>query len=100
MTTTRRVNARLRWKVPLPPGGLSPRGRRFVVPVRFEEQGDDWTKDAWSLAVEIKSPPERDGTQAAVVHFLMDEAPSEWLSLGRRFSLFEGSLWLADGTVE
>jgi hypothetical protein len=30
----------------------------------------------------------------------MEEAPSEWLAPGAKFSLFEGNLWLADGVID
>jgi hypothetical protein len=32
--------------------------------------------------------------------FLVPDAPHDWLSLGRRFTLFEGELALAEGIVE
>lgn len=94
------VRARLKWKVPIPATSASPRGARFVVPARFEHQGDDWSTNAWSLVVETKSPPDASGVQAVEVHFLMEGAPSEWLAPGEQFSLYEGNLWLADGVVE
>jgi hypothetical protein len=72
----------------------------FVLPARFEHQGDDWIQNAWSLVVETLSPANPSGTQAAQIHFLMEDAPSDWLASGERFSLFEGNLWLADGVIE
>ena len=96
----REVRARLKWRVPIPPRSESPRGARFVVPARFEQQGDDWIRNAWSLVVETMSPPDPSGTQAVQIRFLMEDAPIEWLAPGGKFSLFEGTLWLADGVVE
>jgi hypothetical protein len=46
------------------------------------------------------SPADQSGTQAVRIHFLMEDAPNEWLAPGEKFSLFEGNLWLADGVIE
>ena len=94
------MNARLKWKIPVSPGSASPRGERFVLPARFEHQNDDWTENAWSLVVEVASPPSADGIQTVRVRFLMPDAPEKWLASGETFSLFEGSLWVAEGTIE
>lgn len=79
---------------------MSPRGQRFVVPAKFDHQGDDWTSNAWSLVVESDKAVSADGSQVVNVGFLMPEGPQQWLSSGRRFSLFEGRLLLAEGVVE
>jgi len=77
----------------------SPRGQRFVLPARFEHQGEDWMEDAWSLLVEVDGVPESDGKQSGVARFLMSTAPHEWLSEGKQFTIFEGELALAHGSV-
>ena len=50
--------------------------------------------------METMSPPDPGGTQAVRVHFLVENAPNEWLAPGEKFSLFEGNLWVADGVIE
>lgn len=77
----------------------SPRGQRFVLPARFEHQGDDWMEDAWSLVVEVDGVPESDGKQYGIARFLMPTAPHDWLSEGKQFTIFEGKLALAHGSV-
>lgn len=96
------VKAQLVWKVASPDvgGATSPRGKQFVVPARFDHQGEDWTSDAWSLVVQSDEAISADGSQTVLVHFLMPEGPRQWLSPGRRFSLFEGRLLLAEGVIE
>jgi hypothetical protein len=96
---TRRVKILLHWIIPLHAGTL-PRGREFSVPARFDHQGFDWTKNAWSLVITSEETPDDTGDQPAIARFLMPDAPHEWLSVGRRFTLFEGSLELAEGVVE
>ncbi len=93
-------NARLVWRIDRPEGVLYPRGERFATPARFEEQGADWTANAWSLVVVAQGPVQPDASQSVSVRFLMTDAPQEWLSSGCRFQLYEGHLLLADGVVE
>lgn len=94
------VSVRLNWRIPVLEGQLFPRGRRFVVPARFERQGSNWTEDAWSLTIACTGPVTDAAEHRAEVSFLMPGAPDEWLMQGSRFELFEGGLQLADGIVE
>lgn len=89
---------RLHWKVNTPKG-VSPRGNRFCAPARFADQGDDWINNAWSLMVTFEEPPDSQGDQLGKAHFLVADAPHDWLSIGKRFTLFEGRLAIADGVV-
>lgn len=77
----------------------SPRGQRFSLPARFDHQGEDWTHDAWSLVVEVEGVPDAEGYQVGAARFLVPDAPDDWLSEGKRFTLFEGRLALAEGEV-
>ena len=95
----RTVKILLRWLVSAPPG-QSPRGRRFSRPARFENQGDDWTQNAWSLVINSEGVPDAKGEQSATAKFLVADAPHDWLSAGKRFTLYEGKLALAEGVVE
>lgn len=93
------MNARLTWCISCPTGGAYPRGKVFATPARFEQQGDDWMANAWSLIVKAQGVVQPDGTQLVRVRFLMDDAPQEWLTPGRGFELYEGRLLLAEGVV-
>lgn len=89
----------LRWLVNAPIG-QSPRDQRFSRPARFENQGEDWIQNAWSLVITTEGVPDAKGKQSATAKFLVAGAPHEWLSVGKRFTLYEGELALAEGMVE
>lgn len=72
----------------------------FILPARFDHQGDDWKKDAWSLVIEVEGTPDESGKQNGTARFLMSSAPQAWLSEGGRFTIFEGALELGVGTVK
>jgi hypothetical protein len=95
---TRTAEVLLHWLVS-GPSNHSPRGQRFSLPARFDHQGEDWTKDAWSLVVDVEGVPDAEGHQAGTVRFLVPGAPHDWLSEGRRFTLFEGRVALAEGEI-
>jgi hypothetical protein len=82
------------------PNDHSPLGEHFSRPARFDHQGDDWTDDAWSLVVDVKGRPNIQGEQDGTVRFLMPTAPQEWLSVGKKFTLFEGRTPVAEGEVK
>ena len=94
----RTVKVVLHWLVDAPNGG-SPRSQQFSRPARFDHQGEDWTTNAWSLVITTEGSPDAVGRQLATARFLGPEAPHGWLSVGRRFTLFEG-VALAEGVVE
>lgn len=94
-----KVKARLKWQIPTAMGVLSPRGRQFTVPARFDQQGDDWTNNAWSLVVEPIAESDTQGVQQVLVRFLMPDAPFEWLVRGHRFTLHEGRMVIAEGEI-
>ena len=96
---SRRVRILLHWLVELPLNGQSPRGPRFALPARFDHQGDEWENDAWSVVIITEGKPDRKGEQIAVARFLVSDAPHDWLTVGKRFTLFEGKLALAEGVV-
>jgi hypothetical protein len=82
------------------PNDNSPLGEHFSRPARFDHQGDDWTDDAWSLVVDVKGRPNIQGKQDGTARFLMPTAPQEWLSVGKKFTLFEGRTPVAKGEVK
>lgn len=82
------------------PSDRSPLGQHFSRPARFDHQGDDWTNDAWSLVVDVKGHPNNQGDQDGTVSFLTPAAPHEWLSVGKKFTLFEGRTPVAKGEVK
>lgn len=77
-----------------------PRNQRFSRPARFDHQGQDWKQDAWNLTVVTEGNVDAAGRQSATVKFLVPNAPHDWLSVGKRFTLIEGELALAEGVVE
>ncbi len=96
---TQTATVLLRWLVS-GPSNHSPRGRRFSRPARFDHQGEDWTSNAWSLVVDVEGTPDAYGYQVGTVSFLMPQAPHDWLSAGKRFTLFEGGLAIAEGEIK
>lgn len=89
----------LHWSVSAP-SGESPREQRFSVPARFDHQGEDWIRDAWSLVITTDGTPHASGEQFATARFLMPDAPHDWLSVGKQFTLFEGRMPIAQGVVK
>jgi hypothetical protein len=49
--------------------------------------------------VNVEGVPDAQGHQVGTVRFLMPGAPHDWLSEGKRFTLFEGRLALAEGEI-
>lgn len=97
---TRTAKTLIHWLVRDHATNGSPRGTRFSLPARFDHQVEDWKSNAWSLIVDVKGRVNAEGYQMASVRFLVPEAPHDWLSEGRRFTLFEGSLAVAEGEVK
>ena len=91
---SRKVQARLHWLIKMPEKPLE-----ISRPARFDHQDENWTQNAWSLVVTTEKSCE-ESYQTAVVRFLVPDAPHEWLSVGKRFTLFDGRSPLADGVVE
>ena len=56
-------------------------------------------QNAWSLVVDTEGVPDAKGQQLATARFLIDDAPHSWLIVGKTFTLYEGRLPLATGTV-
>jgi hypothetical protein len=79
-----------------PPSGEGP--RPYITVVKFEGSNDPWPTVAWSLVVE-KVDALDSYTWEAEVKFLVDEAPSELLTSGRSFELYEGPKRVAAGTL-
>ena len=95
---TRSAKVSLHWLYR--PSDDSPLGQHFSRPARFGRQGDGWTSDAWSLVVEVTGRPDDRGYQDGTVRFLMPEGPQAWLSVGEKFTLFDGRLAVAEGEVK
>lgn len=70
----------------------------YSTVVRFAEQ--QWpSSSVWSLVVEKVRAIDQ-YTWEADIHFLVPEAPEEFLSTGNRFELYEGKKRVASGTIE
>jgi hypothetical protein len=70
------------------------------MPARFAHQNDNWKNDAWSLIITTLGETDDRGYQSATARFLMPKAPDEWLSVGEKFTLSDGTADLAEGIVE
>jgi hypothetical protein len=84
-------SARIEW-VPRSQGGRAapPIGPRYVAPTQFESAAESWPEEAWSLVVELIDRPREPNEWVAQVHFLVEDAPHDWLTEGEDFALYEG----------
>jgi hypothetical protein len=72
----------------------------YATVVRFLEPADPWPPEtAWSLVVQKKLAMD-EYNWLADVHFLAENAPSNRLSSGQKFALYEGNRCVALGLVE
>ena len=78
----------------------SSKNQQFVLPARFDHQGDGWKENAWSVVIEPEGLHDESGKQSGVARFLSPSAPQDWLSEGNGFTVFEGALALGVGIVE
>ncbi|MEZ5901354.1 MAG: hypothetical protein R3D51_17890 [Hyphomicrobiaceae bacterium] len=92
-------NARLQWLIPTGKNNISPRGARFSTVAKFDQQGDNWTEDAWSLVVQPVAWPDDRGEQDVFVQFLSASAPHGFLLKGSKFELHEGAKVIAVGMM-
>src|SRR5262249_12313861 len=96
----RTVRADLQWLTREQGGRHAPPiGPTYSTVAKFEAQGDDWLKEAWSVVVTFTSQPNAERRHEVAIRFLGREAPQEYLSLGSRFSLMEGARAVAEGIV-
>ena len=95
---TRTVRVVLQWSAWVPIERIRPNGT-FIKPVGFDHQGSEWLKGSWSLVLKAEGVPDAAREQAATATFLFETAPQEWLSVGARFTVYEGIRALAQGLV-
>lgn len=86
-----KVRAKIYW-IPEDAGGRKnpPTGPKYSTVARFDDNGGDWIKKAWSVVVENFEPPHEGFSTIADVSFLVSDAPEHLLCVGRRFELLEG----------
>jgi hypothetical protein len=97
---SRNVEAELQWRSKAEGGRSSvPSGPKYTTVARFASQGENWTRDAWSLVVEFLMPPDSQLRHRVRVHFLVEGAPKELLSAGSEFKFMEGARPVAHGRV-
>ena|SRR6266705_2275785 len=94
---TKIVKAKICWV----PGARKspPTGPRYSTVARFKEDQSDWLRQAWSLVLEFRSPPDESLCLIADVRFLVEDAPVHFLHPGSAFELFEGRKVVATGEV-
>jgi hypothetical protein len=79
---------RITWSDALVRCGLLYQVDRIMDPVWLETDPHD--ADAWTLRCRFDVPPSVQGSPSiGWAHFLVDEAPSDWLTPGVRLRLFE-----------
>jgi hypothetical protein len=94
------VKAQVSW-VPRELGGREspPSGPRYITVARFEDDKDNYPKEAWSLVLEFNDLPDDSLNVVADVRFLVEDAPVQLLHQGSNFELYEGSRLVGRGTV-
>jgi hypothetical protein len=96
----KKFEAKLQWLKPDQGGRSSPpAGPKYITVVRFESKKEDWLKEAWSLVVEFKSPPNDELEHYVELSFLMPQGPNELLVKGAVFELMEGAQAVARGLI-
>ena len=92
--------ADLRWLTPEQGGRHAlPPGPTYSTVAKFEAQGEEWMKEAWSVVVTFITQPKPEGRHDVGIRFLVPEAPEAFLSPGSRFWLMEGARAVAEGIV-
>ena len=95
-----KIEAQLQWIEPDKGGREAPPpGPKYSTVARFENQKEQWLKEAWSLVIEFIEQPDASLSHRVNVSFLADEAPGEMLAKGSVFELMEGPRAVAKGTV-
>lgn len=99
MTSQRK--ARIRWLKPDEGGRPSPPpGPDYSTVARFETLADRWPNEAWSIVLHISAPADAEGVMVADIRMLAGaDAPTDLMSAGSRFDLFEGRRHVARGEV-
>jgi hypothetical protein len=73
---------------------------RYSTVAKFEEDGPNWPREAWSIVLEFDPTlAVQAGSHEAMVRFLMPSGPSERFKNGRTFELYEGAKRTAVVTV-
>jgi len=97
---TRTVKANISWALPQAGGRQRPPiGPRYSTVARFEDNKDNWLKEAWTMVVEFSQASDESLRVIADVRFLVEYAPAHLLYPGSRFELFEGTRLVARGEV-
>lgn len=72
----------------------------FVCPAIFSYVDEQWDDVGFfSLCVEITQLQSKKNSVIATIHFLVENAPSEWLTTGREFFLLDGNKFVCRGKV-
>lgn len=76
-----------------------PPGPKYSTVARFDAQGEEWLKDAWSLVIQFIEQPDASRSHRVKVTFLSEKAPEQLLANGSAFDLMEGRRAVARGTI-
>jgi hypothetical protein len=66
---------------------------------RFDETEEQWLKEAWSVVIDFRTPPNQYWTHVVSLRFLSDIGPADLLAPDRAFALYEGHRKVAEGVV-
>ena len=94
------MRAKIKW-LSSQQGGRNalPTGPTYSTVARFEDDKDNWNKQAWSIVAKFSERPRTVHKTIAVIHFLVPDAPQNLLRPGSRFELIEGRRVVARGEV-
>ncbi len=71
-------------------------GSRYAAIGRFRQNYHDWKEHSWSVVVEPLSNADECLTQTAMIGFLVNDAPTDWMAEGAHFELYEGVFKVAE----
>ena len=89
----------LSWVAAADGGRQAPPVALYSTAARFEDDIENWPREAWSVVVRPLRMFPGDRYQLAEVSFLADVAPANLLRRGSRFELLEGTRRVAKGVI-
>ena len=68
---------------------MPPSGPVYSTVARFEQLAALWPREAWSVVLNLKEPPDAEGRMTVEIRMLAPWAPESLLQPGSVFELFE-----------
>ncbi len=94
------VKAKIYW-IPEEEGGRKniPNNYNYSTVANFEDIKDNFTKEAWSVVIDLQNAQKESQWVVADFKFLVESAPHALLYSGSKFKLYEGARIVAIGEV-